>query len=147
MIEFTQKKMMEGHGAKSFVTIMIAIAVSALVIRTVVGALINMNMGQNESNAEGTLKLIAASLENYANDHRDKYPSDFSALTQSNPPYLDKDYVTLSSLKGYLYGCSRLETAGYNCFARPTHCGLTGRTTYSVTTGGQLASESCQKNE
>jgi len=139
--------MMKGHGAKSFVTIMIVIAISSLVARTVVSVFIDMNMGQNESDAEGTLKLIAASLENYANDHRDKYPSSFSALTQTRIAYLDKDYVSASPIKGYLYGCLTLEPSGYNCFARPTRCGLTGRTTYSVTTGSQLVSEGCKKSE
>ena len=139
--------MLKGIGAKSFVTIMMVIAVSALVIRTVTGALIDMNMGQNESNAEGTLKLIAASLENYSNDHRDKYPSDFSDLTQSRPPYLDKDYVTRSPIKGYQYGCLKLEPSGYDCFARPTRCGLTARMIFRVTTGGQLVSESCERSE
>ncbi len=138
---------MKGIGAKSFVTIMIVIAVSSFVIRNVVEAFIVMNMGQNEANAEGTLKLIAASLENYANDHRDKYPSNFSALTQSKPPYLDKDYVTLSPVKGYLYGCMKLEPSGYSCFARPSRCGLTGRTSYSVATGTPLASKGCERSE
>ena len=126
---------------------MIVIAVASVVIRTVVGVLIDMNMGQNEANAEGTLKLIAASLENYANDHRDRYPSDFSALTESRPAYLDKDYVALSPIKGYLYGCAKLEPSGYDCFARPSRCGLTGRTTYGVATGSQLVSQDCEKSE
>jgi hypothetical protein len=138
---------MKDKRARSFVTIMIVVAFSALLVRTVASALIDINMAQNESNAEGTLKLIAASLENYANDNHDKYPSDFSVLTGLRPAYLDKDYVSLSPVKGYSYVCTRLEPSGYNCYARPARCGLTGKTTYAISTGSLFVSKSCEKSE
>ncbi len=139
--------MIKDKNARSFVTIMVVIAVSSLVIRIAARALIDVNMAQNESNAEGTLKLIAAALENYSNDNHDKYPDHFSALTQTRPAYLDKDYISASPLKGYQYGCSRLERAGYSCYARPVWCGLTGKSAYAISSGSTLAQESCKKSE
>jgi hypothetical protein len=138
---------MKDKTAKSFVMMMIIIALSALLVRTAIEALININLAQNESDAQGTLKLIAASLENYANDNHNKYPAKFSVLTQSRPPYLDKDYVSQSPVKGYNYGCLRLESSGYSCYARPASCGLTGKLTYTITTGSLLVQEACKKSE
>lgn len=135
------------RSAKSFVTIMIAIAFSALFLRIGIEALIRINGAQNEYDAQGTLKLIAAALENYASDNHDQYPSRFSVLTQSRPAYLDKDYVFQSPIKGYNYGCLRLEPAGYSCYARPTRCGLTGKTVYTISTGSSLEQEDCVKGE
>jgi competence protein ComGC len=138
---------MKDNQAKSFVTMMIVISLSALLVRTGIQGLININISQDESNAEGTLKLIAASLENYAKDNHDKYPPNFSVLTQARPAYLDKDYIAQSPIKGYNYGCVRLEPSGYSCYARPARCGLTGGTTYTITTGSVLVSEACKKSE
>jgi len=59
---------------KSFITIMIVIAISALLLRIAIDRLIKINIAQNESNAQGTLKLISAALENYAKDHSGAIP-------------------------------------------------------------------------
>ena len=60
---------------KSFITIMIVIAISALLLRIAFDRIIKINIAQNESNAQGTLKLISAALENYAKGHSGAYPS------------------------------------------------------------------------
>ena len=86
-------RIIKGTGAKSFVTIMIVIAVSALLLRITVEKLIKINIAQNESNASLTLKLISAALENYAKDNQGIFPAEISVLTKTSPPYLDKDYV------------------------------------------------------
>ena len=133
--------------ARSFVVIMIVIAMSALVLRMLMGWFINMNIVQNESNAQSTLKLISAALENYAKDNQGVYPVQFSVLTESKPPYLDKDYIKQSPIKGYDYDCTRLDATGYSCYAFPTRCKLTGMSAFSVTTGNLLISEDCDKKE
>jgi hypothetical protein len=109
--------------------------------------LIKINIAQNESYAQTTLKLISAALESYANNNRQIYPSSITSLTQPKPPYLDKDYLALSPLRGYSYSCSRLESSGYNCSAVPSRCRLTGGTLYTVTTGGLIVSEECNTKE
>lgn len=132
---------------RSFVIIMVAIAISVLVLRFAIEELLKINMSQNESNAASTLKLISAALENFAKDHNGTFPVSLSLLTKDNPPYLDKDYITEYSNRGYNFSCSRLNLAGYSCSATPIKCKLTGKMTYSVTTGALLISEECSGKE
>lgn len=134
---------MANQKARSFVTIMIVIAGSALLVRVVIGIFIGFTVSQNESSASLTLKLISAALENYSKDHQGAYPSRFSTLTQSKPPYLDKDYLAASPVKGYIYNCARLEASGYECGAQPANCRLSGTQSFEITTGGILSSEEC----
>lgn len=126
---------------------MIVIAVSALILRFAIERIIKITVAQNESYASETLKLISAAFENYAKDHLGTYPLELPTLTQNEPPYLDKDYLTQSPIKGYDYDCLRLETSGYSCSAHPVKCNLTGKKIYTVTTGGALVSEECSKKE
>jgi len=129
--------------ARSFVIIMLVIAIVALLLRVAIEQVIKGSSAQNESNATSTLKLVATALENYAKDHAGNFPSSVSALTQTSPAYIDKDYVTQSPAKGYIFSCPRLDASGYSCYASPTHCGLSGSKIYHVTTGGLSVSEDC----
>ena len=79
---------MKKRDGRSFVTIMMVIAVAALLLRTTVEQIIKINIEQNESDALSTLKLISTALENYAKDHRGAYPLDLGALTGTSPRYL-----------------------------------------------------------
>jgi hypothetical protein len=134
---------MKNNQARSFVTIMIVIAVSAFFLRIAIEQVIKFNIAQNESSVSSTLKLIAASLENYSTDHAGVYPLTLSALTLSKPAYLDKDYTSQFSSIGYNFSCPRLEASGYSCRGSPSKCRFTGRTVYSITTGGAIISEDC----
>ncbi len=138
---------MRGKKAKSFVAIMIIIAVCALLLRIVIERLITINIAQNESRAPFTLKLISAALDNYAKDNRGIYPTSLSVLTQTKPAYLYKDYTEKSFLAGYNYSCPRMDASGYTCYATPAKCKLTGNMIYTVTTGSILVSETCEKKE
>ena len=133
--------------ARSFVTIMVVIAVASLFLRFGSEQLIKINIVQNESIAEASLKLISTALENYAKENQGIYPANFSLLTKKNPAYLDKDYIIESPIKGYNYSCPRLEPSGYSCSAQPTRCGFTGKLNFTITTGGSLGSEECSKKE
>ena len=113
----------------------------------IIGEIINATCAQNESNAQTTLKLISTAFENYAKDNHGAYPANISVLTRSTPPYLDKDYLKQSPIKGYHYNCNRLDAAGYSCHAFPTRCRLTGKLEFSVTTGSLLISEDCGVKE
>ena len=137
-------KNMQNTKAKSFITIMIVIAVVALLLRIAIDKIIKINIVQNESRASVALKFISAALENYAKDNNGSYPIEFSALTKLTPPYLDNDYVGLSPLGGYNYSCPRLEPSGYTCYASPVKCRLTGIMIYTVSTGGLFISEECK---
>ena len=133
--------------AKSFVIIMIVIAVASFLLRFAAEQIIRINVAQSESNAVSTLKLIAVALENYAKNNKGVFPAQFGILTKDVPAYLDKDYTALSSFKGYEYACPRLESSGYSCIASPAICRITGKTIYTLTTGGVIVNESCSKKE
>jgi len=139
--------MYRDNKARSLLTIMILIAIAAFLLKIAIEQLIQINVSYNESNASATLKLISVALENYAKDHLGYFPENISALIQDTPPYLDKDYLMKSPLKGYNYNCLRLEPSGYNCSAQPARCGMSGRMAYTVTTGGLFLAEPCRRKE
>lgn len=134
---------MRNNNGLSFVTLMIVIAVFGLLLRIGIEKIIKVNIVQNESNAQSALKLISTALDNYAKDHLGAFPSKLSLLTQTNPPYLDQEPVA----KGYNYSCQRLDASGYSCSAAPIKCNITGKIVYTVSTGGLLVSEECNKKE
>ncbi|MCK9604061.1 MAG: hypothetical protein M0R66_06875 [Candidatus Omnitrophica bacterium] len=138
---------MKNRLGKSFVMIMVITAISALILRIAIKEIIKRNIVQNESYASSTLKLISVALENYAKDNRGTYPASLSVLTQTKPAYLDKDYIKLSPLKGYIFDCGRLEPSGYSCTATPMKCKLNGNIVYNVITGGTLILDECSKKE
>ncbi len=131
----------------SFISIMVILALFALILRFAIERIIEISIKQNDSNAQATIKLISVALENYAKDHQGAFPSSLSVLTQNNPSYLDKDYIAKSPLKGYEYSCLRLEASGYSCSAVPLKCKFSGKTIYMITTGGLVVSESCSTKE
>lgn len=132
---------------KNFVTLMLFIAVFAFLLRVGIEQIMRMTIAQNESNASATLRLIAIALENYAKDNKGIYPSSLTALTQTKPAYLDNDYTVHSPFKGYVYSCPRLEQSGYNCYAAPSKCKITGKTIFSVTSGSPIIQEPCDQKE
>jgi hypothetical protein len=138
---------MIGKKAKSFVTIMIVIAVCALLLRIVIEQLIKINIAQNESHISVALKQVSAALENYAANNKGVYPSSLSVLRETKPAYLDKDYFTKSPFRGYNFSCPRLEPGGYSCYASPIRCKLTGNTIYTISTGSLLVSQGCEGKE
>ncbi|MCM8796838.1 MAG: hypothetical protein NC923_03035 [Candidatus Omnitrophica bacterium] len=133
--------------AKSFVSIMIFIVVSTLLLRLAISQVIKISIPQNESSARATLKLISIALENYAKDNKGVYPDSLEAITQTNPPYLDKDYLSHSAMKGYNYSCPRFDPSGYSCIATPDKCKISGTKVYTIDTGGLLIAEECGKKE
>ncbi len=131
----------------SFVTLMIIIAISALMLSLISEEIIRRNIIQNESDAQSTLRLISTALENYAKNNRGAFPEELSALTKTSPPYLDKNYTASSPLRGYIYTCPTLNSSGYSCQASPVKCAITGKTFYTITTGGVFVSRECPKKE
>ncbi len=138
---------MINNKARSFVTIMIVIAITALLLRTTVEQIIKISMAQNESSALTNLKMISTALENYARDNKGLFPANLSILVKTTPHYLNQNYISESPVKGYNYSCQRLEPSSYSCSALPARCKLTGRMSYTVVTGGSLVFEECSKKE
>jgi hypothetical protein len=131
--------------ARSFVSIMIVIAFSALLLRLVIHKIIVYNIQRNQYVAQGNLKLFSTALENYAKDNQGVYPGSVKQLTEGKLAYLDRDYLAVSVIRGYEYDCQRLDAAGYNCSASPVNCKLTGKVVYTVSTGGLIIAQSCDK--
>jgi hypothetical protein len=131
--------------ARSFVTIMVVVALSALFLRFAINRIIIYGIQQNQTLAQVNLKLFSTAIENYAKDNKNVYPTSVDLLTNHNPVYLEKDYLDAPSLRGYEYDCQRLDATGYICSATPVNCKLTGKTIYTVSTGGLILSESCDK--
>lgn len=132
---------------RSFVTIMIVIALGALAVRIAIEQIMRRTIVQNEDNAITTLKLFSASFESFAKNNRGVFPDTLAQLTSADPPYLDKSYVAQSPIKGYAFSCPRLEPSNYGCVAVPARCGLTGKKVYSISTGGTVTSDECSKKE
>jgi type II secretory pathway pseudopilin PulG len=132
---------------KSFVTIIVAFALLILILRLATEKALILISARNEAVAQANLKALAAALDSYANDNQGVYPDSISLLTQSSPLYLDNDYIAESPIKGYTYSCTRLEDSGYNCYAFPLRCKLTGNLAFTITTRGILISEDCTAKE
>jgi len=131
--------------ARSFVTIMIIVAILAFLLRWAVQKIIVYNTGHNQLLAQMNLKLLSTALENYAKNNKNLYPVNVDLLIKSDPVYLERNYLTASSIRGYEYDCQRLDETGYNCSAAPINCKLTGKMMYSVSTGGLIIAENCDK--
>lgn len=138
---------MLGRRAQSLIKIIIILAALTLFLRILIESVIKFNITQNQSSAQSSLKLISTALENYAEDNQGVFPTSLAILSQTKPPYLDRAYTSLSSLKGYSYNCLRLEASGYNCSAAPVKCNITGKETYTVSTGGSFIFEECNKKD
>ncbi|MBU1928410.1 MAG: hypothetical protein KJ926_00215 [Candidatus Omnitrophica bacterium] len=136
---------MKNKKGRSFVIIMIIIAVVALLLRLTITQIIKLSIVHNESSAQSTLKSISTALENYAKDNKNAYPDQFSYLFATYPSYLDKGYTDKPSYKGYVYSCPRLDPLGYTCSATPSNCKITGIQSFTITTGGALVKETCVK--
>ncbi|MDO8489658.1 MAG: hypothetical protein Q7S42_06100 [Candidatus Omnitrophota bacterium] len=131
--------------ARSFVTIMIVVALSAFLLRLAIHKVIIYNIQQNQLLAQVNLKLLSTALENYAKDNKNQYPENIEALIQNKPAYLERNYLAVSSVRGYEYDCQRLDSGGYNCSATPLDCKFSGKMVYTVSTGGLIIAESCDK--
>jgi hypothetical protein len=131
--------------AKSFVMIMVVIALSALLLRLALHRIIVYRIQQNQLLAQVNLKLFSTAMENYAKDNKNIYPVSIDLLTKHDPVYLQRDYLAEASVHGYEYDCQRLDASGYNCTASPVNCKLSGKMLYTVATGGLIMAESCDK--
>lgn len=136
---------MPNRKARSFVTIMIVVALSALLLRLGIHRVIIYNIEQNQLLAQVNLKLLSTALENYAKDNKNVYPESIDQLTKGKPVYLERNYLAVPSVRGYEYDCQRLGPTGYNCSAIPLDCKFSGKMVYSVSTGGSVIAEACDR--
>ena len=122
---------------------MVAVAISAGLLRLGLHRIIIYRIQQNQLLAQVNLKLFSTALENYATDNKNVYPANVDSLTKASPVYLERDYLEATSIHGYEYDCQRLDASGYNCTASPVNCQLSGKMVYAVSTGGLIMAQSC----
>lgn len=124
---------------------LIGISIITLLAVIIITQLLHSTMTANEAAARIGLKAISTALERYATENKQGYPADISILINSNPPYLNRDYVVDSPIQGYNYFCQSLEAGSYGFMAEPQRCGQSGLKIYTITTGGVLSESDCRK--
>ena len=127
---------------------LIEVLISAAIIVTIasiaIPQVIRTKMTANESLARSTLKTISTALESYAGySQQGTYPAAIADLVTPNPPFLSRNYIADSPIRGYNYTCDTLGAGGYDCSAAPEVCNQTGSKTYTVTTGCIFTEADC----
>ena len=129
----------------TLVEIMIVVAIIALLAVIAIPGLLRMRVNANEANAQATLRTISTACESYAAANSGNYPANVTTILYgANPKYLNEDYTLAANnpRQGYTFACGTMSTAGYTCTAKPTSCTTTGTKSFTVTTGGSLATDS-----
>jgi Tfp pilus assembly protein PilE len=90
----------------------------------------------NDMSAQVKLRQMSTAIETYAGDHTGNYPTNMDVLHTIEPPYIDENYCAIEE-RGFMYSCS-LWSAGYLFEAHPVEVGVTGTTTFMISTGGYL---------
>lgn len=124
-----------------FITMWV-IAIISLLAAIAIPNLLRARLVANESAAKATIRTIATALETYAASSNGEYPSDESALTDAQPPYINDSYNN-KTMQGYSYSL-KLKSNGYRVIAKPSQCLTTGTKIFQIETGGIVSEEKCQ---
>lgn len=129
--------------AFTLVEVMLVVTIIAALVAIAIPQLLRMRINANDAAAQTTLRTIAAACEDYASANHGNYPSEFGALLNSTPAYLNENY-TAHSRQGYTFSCSaQMNSVGYNCSAVPVECNMTGAKNFTITTGSVLTNSDC----
>ena len=123
----------------TLVEIMIVVAIIALLAAIAIPNLLRSRITANESAAQATLRTISTAIETYAASNDGVYPTAESTLTGATPPYLNKAYDGRTE-SGYKYAYT-LAATSYTITARPVNCTTSGTKSFTMTTGGVLATD------
>jgi prepilin-type N-terminal cleavage/methylation domain-containing protein len=129
----------------TLVEIMIVVAIIALLAAIAIPGLLRARVNANEANAQATLRTLSTASESYAAANSGSYPANMAALTGASPPYINSNPIGTS--QGYVFASTSMASTGYTFTATPSACGTTGTKTYTITTGGVLASAACAAAE
>lgn len=120
----------------TLVEVMIVVTIIALLGAIAIPSLIKAKTASNDTMARATLKSISQAVELYASANNQNYPLDITALTGATPAFLNVNYCA-ATISGYTFACS-FAAGGYTFTATPLNVGVSGSTTYTITTGGLL---------
>ncbi len=130
----------------TLVEIMIVVAIIALLAAIAIPNLLRQRITANESAAQATLRTMSTAFETYAAAHDGQYPTNVdSQLISVTPPYLNENYFTKCTVSapcsGYVYNPGTPAVTGYTLTGKPTSCTTSGTKSFSITTGGVLATD------
>ena len=120
----------------TLVEIMIVVAIIALLAAIAIPNLLRAKVSSNDALAQSTLRSISTASETFGTANNGNYPANETSLYNATPPYVNTTYCGTTA-SGYTYACG-MGTTGYTLTATPVNVGVTGTTTYTMTTGGIL---------
>jgi type IV pilus assembly protein PilA len=120
----------------TLVEVMIVVAIIALLAAIAIPNLLRAKIAANDALAQGTLRTLSTSSETFGTGNNGLYPSNMTSLTGATPPYIGTNYCGVSKA-GYSFSCT-MSTTGYTYTAAPLNVGVSGTTTYTISTGGIL---------
>ncbi len=119
----------------TLVEIMIVVAIIALLAAIAIPNLLRAKITANDANAKATLKTLSTGAEAYSAVNG-SYPGNITSLTGATPPYLNNNPCG-SAAYGFTVNCS-FAAGAYTFSAVPTSVGVSGTSTFTMTTGGVL---------
>jgi prepilin-type N-terminal cleavage/methylation domain-containing protein len=130
----------------TLVEIMIVVAIIGLLVAIAIPNLLRARLSANHSAAEGNVRTIITSLENYrADQNPPTYPATLAAMHATTPPYLDGVLgMDPASKQGYTitYTVGTADAAGnfadYTLTAIPATQGSTGINKYFADQSGVI---------
>lgn len=122
---------------KSFtlVEIMIVVSIIAILVTVAIPSILRVKLNANETNAQAILKTLSSAIESFAANSDGLYPESLIRLLNTQPPYLNEDYLDGAARHGYVINTVNLGTDGYCFHAFPASRGITGNRIYSIRTG------------
>ena len=127
-----------GGRAEGIGTILVTVAVIALLAAIAIPSLLRARIHTNDVTAQRILKVMAGSVTRYAHEHAGQYPKSISELTAANPLYLKENYCD-KKFAGFTYSCE----IGDNNFKFVAHpiANVTGSMIFYVTEEGLFKEE------
>jgi len=89
----------------------------------------------NDSNAQSTLRTLAEATKMYS-VNTGSMPSNVSDLMKTSNAYIKEDYCGTTD-NGFTFSCT-FGSDSYLFAAVPVNLGITGTTSYTMTTGGVM---------
>ena len=122
----------------TLVEIMIVVAIIALLAAIAIPNLLRARHNANETSAIGACRTLSTALESYrAAQTPPSYPTALTALSSSNPPYIDTVLAT-GTKQGYSFAFSQLTANTYTVTASPQTLNVTGTRVFFVDQTGVI---------